>query len=152
MSFYIDGITMVMHQYNVVQNFTYLMICFSFVTIIDYKSLSAFPWLAQANNFWTWQIYFNQGIVATSYLADQDSKVHGANMGPTWVLLAPDGPHIGPMNLAIRGAYPSWPPCRPNVRSGCDCDGVITGQGPTQCINHGLRQLLVMRIRYSFGI
>ena len=29
--------------------------------------------------------------------------VHGANMGPTWVLLAPDGPHVGPMNLAIRG-------------------------------------------------
>ena len=23
-------------------------------------------------------------------------------MGPTWVLSAPDGPHIGPMNLAIR--------------------------------------------------
>ena len=31
-----------------------------------------------------------------------DSKVHRANMGPTWVLLAPDGPHVGPMNLAIR--------------------------------------------------
>ena len=31
-----------------------------------------------------------------------DSKVHGANMGPTWVLSAPDGPHDGPMNLAIR--------------------------------------------------
>ena len=31
-----------------------------------------------------------------------DSKIHGANMGPTWVLLAPDGPHVGPMNLAIR--------------------------------------------------
>ena len=31
-----------------------------------------------------------------------DSKVHGTNMGPTWVLSAPDGPHIGPMNLAIR--------------------------------------------------
>ena len=30
-----------------------------------------------------------------------DSKVHGANMGPTWVLLAPDGPHVGPMSLAI---------------------------------------------------
>ena len=28
-----------------------------------------------------------------------DSKVHGANMGPTWVLSAPDGPHVGPMNL-----------------------------------------------------
>ena len=31
-----------------------------------------------------------------------DNKVHGANMGPTWVLSAPDGPHVGPMNLAIR--------------------------------------------------
>ena len=31
-----------------------------------------------------------------------DSKVHGANIGPTWVLSAPDGPHVGPMNLAVR--------------------------------------------------
>ena len=31
-----------------------------------------------------------------------DSKVPGANMGPTWVLSAHDGPHVGPMNLAIR--------------------------------------------------
>ena len=30
-----------------------------------------------------------------------DNKVHGANMGPTWVLSAPDGPQVGPMNLAI---------------------------------------------------
>ena len=30
-----------------------------------------------------------------------DSEVHGANMGPTWVLSAPDGPHFGPMNLTI---------------------------------------------------
>ena len=35
---------------------------------------------------------------------DPDSKVHGANMGPTWVLSAPDWPHIGPMNHAFRGA------------------------------------------------
>ena len=31
-----------------------------------------------------------------------DSKVHGAHMGSTWVLSAPDGPHVRPMNLAIR--------------------------------------------------
>ena len=31
-----------------------------------------------------------------------DDKLNGANMGPTWVLSAPDGPHVGPMNLAIR--------------------------------------------------
>ena len=30
------------------------------------------------------------------------SKVHGANMGPTWVPSAPNGPHVGSMNLAIR--------------------------------------------------
>ena len=30
-----------------------------------------------------------------------DSKVHDANMGPTWVLSSPGGPHVGPMNLAI---------------------------------------------------
>ena len=30
-----------------------------------------------------------------------DNKVHGPNMGPNWVLSAPDGPHDGPMNLAI---------------------------------------------------
>ena len=33
-----------------------------------------------------------------------DSKVQGANTGPTWVLSAPDGPHVGPMNLTIRVA------------------------------------------------
>ena len=31
-----------------------------------------------------------------------DSKVHGANMGPTWVLSAPDGPPVGPLSFAIR--------------------------------------------------
>ena len=30
-----------------------------------------------------------------------DSKVHGANMGPTWLLSAPGGPHVSPINLAI---------------------------------------------------
>ena len=29
------------------------------------------------------------------------SKVHGANMGPAWVLPSPGGPHVGPMNFAI---------------------------------------------------
>ena len=34
-----------------------------------------------------------------------DSKDLGANMGPIWVLSAPDGPHVGPMNLAIKDYY-----------------------------------------------
>ena len=38
-----------------------------------------------------------------------DSKVHVASMGPTWVLSAPDGPHVGPMTLAIKGRHEnSW--------------------------------------------
>ena len=39
---------------------------------------------------------------------DPDSKIRGANMGPIWVLSAPDGPHVGPMNLAIRGWSCVW--------------------------------------------
>ena len=31
-----------------------------------------------------------------------DSNFHGAHMGPTWVLSAPGGSQVGPMNLAIR--------------------------------------------------
>ena len=31
-----------------------------------------------------------------------DNNVHVANMGPTWVLSAPGGPHVVPMNLAFR--------------------------------------------------
>ena len=43
-----------------------------------------------------------------------DNKVHGANMGPTWVLSAPDGPHVGPMNLAIRGSLQDKDPAFAN--------------------------------------
>ena len=31
-----------------------------------------------------------------------DNKVHGAHMGTTWDRQDPGGPHVGPMNLAIR--------------------------------------------------
>ena len=41
-------------------------------------------------------------ISAKPFNPNTDSKVHGANMGPTWVLSVRDGPHVGPMNLAIR--------------------------------------------------
>ena len=38
-----------------------------------------------------------------------DSKVHGANMGPTWVLSAPDGPMLAPRTLiAIRDMLKWW--------------------------------------------
>ena len=46
-------------------------------------------------------------VLITQVLYYQDNKVHGAHMGTAWVLSAPDGPHVGPINLAIRVAL-SW--------------------------------------------
>ena len=44
---------------------------------------------------------FLEKITSDSAITNPDSKVHGANMGPTWVLSDPDEPHVGPMDLAI---------------------------------------------------
>ena len=41
-------------------------------------------------------------VIMVLYCSIPDSKAHGANMGPTWALSAPDGPHVGPLNLTIR--------------------------------------------------
>ena len=38
-----------------------------------------------------------------------ESKVHWANLGPTWVLSAPGRLHVGPMNLAIRAKIGNRP-------------------------------------------
>ena len=40
-------------------------------------------------------------------IAFPDSIIHGVNMWPTWVLSAPDRPHVGPVNLPIRDCYNS---------------------------------------------
>ena len=38
-----------------------------------------------------------------------ESKVHEANMGPTWVPSAPGGPHVDPIKLSIRVTWSnSW--------------------------------------------
>ena len=37
----------------------------------------------------------------TINLANPDSKVHGANVGPIWGRQDPGGPHVGPKNFAI---------------------------------------------------
>ena len=47
-------------------------------------------------------LFFIKARSWCSYGNDPDSKVHGANIGPTRVLSAPDGPHVGPMNRAIK--------------------------------------------------
>ena len=49
---------------------------------------------------------FNRQRGLISYIPD--SKVHGAQHGAHLVLSAPDGPHVGPMNLAIRDHAMHW--------------------------------------------
>ena len=56
-----------------------------------------------AHSQW-WEIASHNSLTMGRYRIPH-SKVHGANMGPTWDLLAPDGSHVGPMNLAIRDVF-----------------------------------------------
>ena len=72
-------------------------------------------WWSQTPHFTTWMKSVLPTIRTYSFfcrgcyclvLIYPDRKIHGANiMGPTWVLSAPDGPHVGPMNVAIRVFY-----------------------------------------------
>ena len=64
-------------------------------------------WILLSNYFcFRWIHVYFQKIIICADTTVSDNKVHGSNMGPTWVLLAPDWPHFGPMNLACRGVYP----------------------------------------------
>ena len=49
-----------------------------------------------------WYIVVSQWPFSNTAL---DGNTHGANIGPTWVLSAPVGPHVGPTNLVIRGVW-----------------------------------------------
>ena len=83
----------------------------------------------------------------------QDSKVHGASMGSTWVLSAPGRPQVGPIHLAIRVsiAFPNdmtWtssinPLCHlikidlsklPSTKSGCLLSDMNKTQPPYDLI------------------
>ena len=39
--------------------------------------------------------------IRQKWINTPDSKVYGANLGPTWCRQDPGGPHVDPMNLAI---------------------------------------------------
>ena len=65
------------------------------------------------NGVWSSSVYSksvidwntDENVIVMIFIAliySPDSKAHGANMGPTCVLSAPGGPHVGPINFAIR--------------------------------------------------
>ena len=70
--------------------------------------LETIVWCAWLHVYFSTQ-WFTE--VCSLWVNDPDSKVHGANMGPAWVLLAPHGSHVGPMNLAIRGQQALFATC-----------------------------------------
>ena len=66
-----------------------------------------------------------------------DSKVHGTDIGLTWVLSAPDGPNVGPMNFAIRVGYDLQ-----NKTEGCGWNGpipIITQPGVI-CVHNSIEK------------
>ena len=67
---------------------------------VDISKLNDRHTLFQVTLIVRFHLKLSNKITISNYCPD--SKVHGVNMGPTWVLSAPDGPHVGPMNLAIR--------------------------------------------------
>ena len=48
------------------------------------------------------EIYMSQ-ITKCVLHSNPDSKAHEANMGPTWVLSAPDGPNVGRIYVGVQG-------------------------------------------------
>ena len=82
------------------------------------------------------------GLIQTSELAlphisakfvcieiNPNSKVYGANMGPTWCWRDPDGPHIAPMNLAIWELM-TWKRFPHYCPFGCEWTGGFHYKGP----------------------
>ena len=56
-------------------------------------------WVLKKDYVLKWLLLSNGCVGAEGFIPD--SKVHGANMGPSWGRQDPGGPHVGPTNLAI---------------------------------------------------
>ena len=79
-----------------------------------------------------------------------DSKVHVVHMGPTWVLSAPVGPHVFPMNLAIREVTTSstiTTICR--ITTGLDCVMVKRGCDISRTLSNPRRPLMYHLERWT---
>ena len=69
------------------------------------SKLQVIIWTDINEHFWigrTWHNWKYMTGMITIPPSFPKSKVHGANIGPTWVLSPPGGPHVGPINLAVK--------------------------------------------------
>ena len=85
----------------------HFLVCLSFSTSYQTFQLN-YIWRDLLDRLWSDQCYRHSitRVIENVFHDPQrnihDSKVHGANMGPTWVLSVPDGTRVGPMNFAMR--------------------------------------------------
>ena len=93
-----------------------------------------------------------------------DSKVHGANMGPIWGRQDPGGPHVDPINLAIRESVIKYsrdvthmPDC-PVIISIVYCNNTTSLVDNYDSLNHGCTHRYInphekhtIRIFYEHG-
>ena len=85
------------------------------------------------------------GILLTGqHWSIPDSKVHGTNMGPTWVLSAPVGPHVDPVNLAIWDVM-TW--CRTGNRP--LSEPMMIQSTDIQCRYHDMETLSTLLALYA---
>ena len=54
-----------------------------------------------------------------------DNQIYGVNKGPTWILPAPDGSHVGPMNLVI---WVYLLPVKAGVSGSCSEESLLTSE------------------------
>ena len=73
-------------------------------------------------------------LALCNVMAVPDNKVHEANTGPTWLLLAPDRPHVDPMNLTIRGVI-IWLACA-HVCTSSVYVGMLTSNRQLSAVGH----------------
>ena len=73
------------------------------IGVFCFRWVPLFTWGIVSRNWYDiiLQFVFSWLPVRLLYGIYPDSKVHGANVGPTWGQQGPGGPHVGPMNLAI---------------------------------------------------
>ena len=69
------------------------------VNIIESGHFNKYSFLLWSVVFMQYNIRFDPMLSIANIFPD--NKVHGANMGPIWGRQDPDGPHVGPMNLAV---------------------------------------------------
>ena len=79
-----------------------------------------------------------------------DNKVHGANTGPTWVLSAPDGPHVSLMNLVIWVVHAlGWMPL--SYSPGCNCIAESAHQMLLDEVPNTINDMDIVRTRVNLG-